>query len=148
MDWGSLADLIRGQFVPGVYSIHGPDHWRRVERNGLLIARENGADVLVVRLFALFHDSRRLNDDSDPQHGPRGAILASQLHGDAFTSTVQQLSLLVEACRDHTSGMHHPDPTIGACRDADRLDLGRVGITPHERFMSTETGRRLARDRA
>ena len=43
-------------------------------------------------------------------------------------------------------GTWHPcttdDPTIGTCWDADRLDIGRVGIIPHERFMSTAAGKR------
>ena len=55
------------------------------------------------------------------------------------------MELLAEACRDHTSGPHHGDPTIGTCWDADRLDLGRVGIIPQEEFMSTQLGKRIAR---
>lgn len=145
VDWAQLAARIAEQFPLGVDSIHGPNHWKLVERNGLLIARDSGANVTVVRLFAIFHDSRRLNDSSDPQHGARGAILAAQLHGIAFSLAKDEMSLLEEACRDHTSGRHHPDPTIGTCWDADRLDLGRVGIIPDERFMSTELGKRIAR---
>lgn len=144
MNWVALSERIAKQFVPGVFSIHGPDHWRRVERNALAIARENGADEFVVRLFSLFHDSRRLNDGGDLQHGPRGAELAIAWHGDAFQATAEQLRLLVEACRGHTTGLHHADPTIGACWDADRLDLGRVGKTPDAHFMSTEAGREMA----
>ena len=34
-------------------------------------------------------------------------------------------------------GDPHADPTIGTCWDADRLDLWRVGITPHVRFLCT-----------
>ena len=145
IDWERLSSLIARQFAPGPSSIHGPDHWRRVEANGLLIARENGADETVIRLFALFHDSKRLNDGSDVQHGPRGAAFAEELHERAFTITPAQLMLLLEACRGHTIGFHHADPTIGACWDADRLDLGRIGTVPHAKFMSTEAGRRLAR---
>jgi hypothetical protein len=37
------------------------------------------------------------------------------------------------------------DPTIGTCRDADRLDLWRVHLQPDERYMSTERGKELAR---
>ncbi|MCK9230516.1 MAG: hypothetical protein M0Q23_07305 [Syntrophales bacterium] len=40
----------------------------------------------------------------------------------------------------HTGNIH-----IAACWDADRLDLGRVGIVPDEAFMNTEIGRTLAR---
>jgi hypothetical protein len=36
-------------------------------------------------------------------------------------------------------------PTVGACWDADRLNLLRVGMTPDARFMSTAEGRRPER---
>ena len=32
-----------------------------------------------------------------------------------------------------------------ACFDADRLDLGRVGITPDPKKMATERGKEMAR---
>ena len=35
--------------------------------------------------------------------------------------------------------------TIGACRDADRLDLGRVGAIPSPDFMNTPFGRKVAK---
>ena len=48
------------------YSVHGLQHWQRVERNGLYLAKKEGGDDLVVSLFALFHDSQRVNDYEDP----------------------------------------------------------------------------------
>ena len=36
------------------------------------------------------------------------------------------------------------NPTIDACFDADRLDLGRVGITPDPNKMATAKGKELA----
>ena len=35
-------------------------------------------------------------------------------------------------------------PTIGTCWDADRLDLGRVGIVPQPKFMSTAFAKEVA----
>jgi uncharacterized protein len=46
--------------------------------------------------------------------------------------------------RYHTSGLTSPDPTIGTCWDADRLDIGRVGITPCGHYMSTVAGKDVA----
>jgi uncharacterized protein len=40
---------------------HGIAHWARVYENGLRLAGETGAIVEVVRLFAVPHDSRRMN---------------------------------------------------------------------------------------
>jgi uncharacterized protein len=49
--------------------------------------------------------------------------------------------------RRHAEGHTSDDPTIGVCWDADRLDLGRVGMRPRARYMSTAAGRKLAGDR-
>ena len=45
---------------------HGVAHWARVLENGLRLAEETGAIVEVVQLFAVLHDSRRLNEVTDP----------------------------------------------------------------------------------
>lgn len=128
----------------GEESLHGPDHWRRVEANGLGLAPATDADPDVVRLFALFHDSRRVNEGADPDHGARGAAWAAKLRGTLYQFDPPRLALLVEACTFHTGGRRHADPTIATCWDADRLDLGRVGIRPDPAYMSTKSGRRLA----
>jgi len=86
IDFVSLWRTVSGQFPLGEHSDHGPDHWRRVERNGLLLAESSGADIVVVRLFALFHDSRRENEFTDPDHGRRGAAYASALRSQHFES--------------------------------------------------------------
>lgn len=130
-------------------SIHGPSHWRRVEENGLILAEETaGAAILVVRLFAVFHDSQRLNDWLDPDHGPRAAKVAKKKMGEWFEVSHDQLELLLFACRHHTDGTTSDDPTIGCCWDADRLDLPRVHILPHPDFMSTSAGQRLAAEQS
>jgi uncharacterized protein len=125
-------------------SIHGPDHWRRVERNALNISASNWAIVEVVRLFAVFHDSRRENDGIDSEHGKRGAEYAASLRGKLFELSDADFKLLHCACCWHTDGQLSEDPTIGACWDADRLDLDRIGIAPKAKFMSTDLGRSLS----
>ncbi|MBR3427257.1 MAG: hypothetical protein IKG95_04885 [Bacteroidales bacterium] len=42
----------------------------------MLLATETGTDIEMVRLFALFHDSKRADDGFDMGHGPRGAEFA------------------------------------------------------------------------
>ncbi len=121
---------------------HGLDHWVRVERNGLWLAeRVDGVDVAVIRHFAALHDCRRQDDGYDPHHGPRAADF---LHTLALALTGTQLSLLETAIRTHTRPDLHEDPTIQVCHDADRLDLGRVFITPRPRFLNTGPARDLA----
>lgn len=126
-------------------SIHGPSHWRRVERNGLLLAEHGNGKADIVRLFTLFHDSRRENDGWDPDHGARGAEFAAALRGTDYQLADEHFALLHYACVWHTDGKFHDDPTIAACWDADRLDLGRVGIVPDPKRMSTPLAREIAR---
>jgi len=80
--------------------------------NGLRLAGCSGARTDVVELFAYFHDSCRHNDNSDPEHGSRGAILAKSLLGTAFAIDPSGLALLVEACNGHTRGLLHDEPTV------------------------------------
>jgi uncharacterized protein len=144
VDFEALWNRVAGPFG-GRTSLHGPDHWRRVERNGLVLCRETQANETVVRLFALFHDSCRMNDGFDPEHGARGAEFAASLRGTAFPLGDEEFDLLHYACVWHTDGVSHDHPTIATCWDADRLDLGRVGIIPDPQRMCTDAGRRLAR---
>jgi len=145
-DLKGLWTYVTRQFALGLDSLHGPHHWRRVEANGLTLAREtDGADVRVIRLFAVLHDARRLDEGTDWGHGARGAELAGLLRGRYFELGDGAFRLLVVACEGHEQGRVSDERTVGACWDADRLDLPRVGARPAERYMSTAHGKRLAR---
>ena len=140
-----LWETLTTRFRLGEDSLHGPDHWRRVEQHGLRLAQATpGADVVVVRLFAVFHDAERVNESSDPDHGRRAAQLVKRRCGERFELGEDRLRVLGTACKYHADGETTDDPTIGCCWDADRLDLPRVGIEPHRDFMSTPTGKNLA----
>ena len=148
INFDALWQHVIAQFACGPDSVHGPSHWRRVEENGLLIARHSGAIEPVVRLFAVFHDSRREHDGWDDAHGRHGAAFAARLRGKWFDLPDYEFALLEYACTWHTHGRTISDPTIGTCWDADRLDLGRVGKQPDPIYLSTATGRVLASGRA
>ena len=143
-DLAAVWEYVTRQFALGPESLHGPDHWRRVKANGLAVAAESGADERVVRLFAVLHDSRRLDEGIDPAHGQRGADLAAALRGDLFTLDDEAFQKLCYACAWHEKGRVTAEPTIGTCWDADRLDLWRVGARPLPRYMSTARGKWLA----
>jgi uncharacterized protein len=144
IDFEKLWGIVSRQFQLDERSDHGPGHWKRVEQNGLLLAPSSGADVVVVRLFSLFHDSKRENEFTDQVHGRRGATYARELRNVHYQISDLQFDLLEKACVWHTETIHHSDPTIGTCWDADRLDLGRVGIIPDPKYMNTDLGRQLA----
>lgn len=121
---------------------HGIAHWARVLENGMRLVPETGADAEVVQLFAVLHDCRRLNEVTDPEHGPRAAEFARELRGEAFELSDSAFRLLYRACHGHTHERTHPDPTVQTCWDSDRLDLGRVGITPHPSRLCTAYAKR------
>lgn len=145
VDYEQLWDAMVEHHTVGPYSIHGPDHWQRVMDNGLELAKRNGADEVVVRLFAIFHDAERWNDGHDPEHGQRAAQLVKQLHGEMFEIDEVSLDLLCVACEYHHQGGTTDDLTIGTCWDADRMDLTRVGARLDPKLMSTEVGQTFAR---
>ncbi len=123
---------------------HGIAHWARVLENGLRLAEETGADLEVVQLFAILHDSRRLSEADDPEHGPRAAVFATELRGRLFNLPDPEFELLHRAIAGHTHERTHPNITIQTCWDSDRLDLGRVGITPSPSRLCTEAAKRPA----
>lgn len=136
-----LRSILEGYVLPWAGD-HGIAHWARVFENGLRLARETGADIEIVRLFAVFHDCRRVNEFSDDEHGPRAADFALEQRGLLFDLPDREFKLLHRACAGHTRERTHPDLTIQTCWDADRLDLGRVGVTPDPRRLCTDAARR------
>jgi uncharacterized protein len=138
IDLRPIVQAILEQYVLPVHGDHGVTHWARVLENGLRIAEATGTKVEVVQLFAVFHDSKRLNEGTDPDHGQRGADFAAALQGRLFRLPEADLALLYRACAGHTHERTHPDITIQTCWDADRLDLGRLGTAPHPSRLCTE----------
>lgn len=131
---------------------HGVEHWTRVERNASYLASKvPDADPLVVRAFALVHDCCREDDGHDPEHGPRAAKTVYQWaasYGDQWGLNRRQTGHLMAACDLHTrasteDGFNYP-LTAQVCFDADRLDLGRVGIAPDPDMLFTHAGRDIA----
>ena len=120
---------------------HGFDHWMRVLHNGRLLADAEGANLKVVELFCLLHDTQRLNEDEDPSHGHRAAQYAQTLRGVWFDLTDGEMDLLTEALTYHSDGYTEGNITVQVCWDADRLDLGRVGIRPDPDPLCTNTAK-------
>lgn len=132
----ALISAIRQQYRLDWNGVHGVRHWARVRRNGLWLSQTTGADTVVVEIFAFLHDSCRLNEHRDPDHGPRAARFATELQ-PMLGLLDRQLEQLVTACHGHTAVGFSDDPTVATCWDADRLDLWRVGIRPDPIRMNT-----------
>ena len=78
---------------------------------------------------------------------PNGDQIVEALNGNSEYATYRLGSKDLHPSNAiwHTDAEHSDDVTIGTCWDADRLDLGRVGIIPDEAFMSTDFGKEIAR---
>ncbi len=153
MNLRSILDFALADYALPLDGPHGIAHWARVLENSMKLAAITGAKTEVVSLFAILHDSKRLNESHDPEHGPRAAEFALQLQGRFYRLSDQDLQTLYIACHGHTSERTHPDVTIQTCWDSDRLDLARVGIIPDPARLCTDAARSMdvlqwANDRA
>jgi uncharacterized protein len=117
--------------------VHGINHWARVRNNGLRLAEITGANPVVVELFAVFHDSKRLNDGIDPEHGKRAAEFIHTLRGSLIQLPTADYERLIYAVEHHTNGLTEADVTVQTCWDADRLDLWRCQIKPEASYLCT-----------
>jgi uncharacterized protein len=137
-DKQGMIAAIREQFRISWHGIHGANHWARVLHHGITIGTERSADLLVIELFAFLHDSQRHSDGGDYHHGRRGAEYARSLNTVYFELSAPRIDALCEAIEHHSGGKVHDHATVQTCWDADRLDLGRVSITPSPQFLSQE----------
>jgi uncharacterized protein len=141
MNLDSLIDMIREQFALNWYGIHGITHWQRVKENSLRLAGLTQANLAVVELFAYLHDARRLSEGLDRQHGKRAAKYVTSLRGSTIDLPAGDFDRLVYACRYHSDGLTEADITVQTCWDADRLDLGRVGVRPAAEYLCTDAAK-------
>jgi uncharacterized protein len=136
-----LMEQIEVGFALDLEGIHGKRHWERVRANGLYLAGRMGVDLEIVELFAYLHDAKRLNDGWDLEHGRRAAEFVRELQGSLLALPTQKLETLAYACAHHSDGLTEADLAVQVCWDADRLDLGRIGIEPDPDHLCTETAR-------
>jgi uncharacterized protein len=126
-------------------TIHGLPHWKTVERNGIYLSEHTGADSKVISYFSYFHDCMRVNEDHDPEHGPRAARFLKEKR-DALGLTDDQFKQLYHACSGHTHGRKCHDITVCTCWDADRLDIGRIDARPNSKLLFSDEAKRIADD--
>ena len=133
----ALLKLVRRTFALPLRGIHGEAHWQRVHENGQRLAQQTGADARIVELFAYLHDSRRLDDGWDRDHGQRAAEFVRSLNDELLALSEDGLESLIYACTYHSDGLMEASVTVQTCWDADRLDLGRIGVRPDPCHLCT-----------
>lgn len=138
MSWeGLLAEARAGSRLKASPD-HGERHWRAVAATGLEIARrDDRADAAICVAFAVLHDCRRVSEYRDPQHGPAAARVARESRTLRDLLGEERAEIVATACHDHEGTTHSREwSLVGACFDADRFTLGRVGIDPDPRYFS------------
>lgn len=140
----TALEFARDQFALDPVGPHGEGHWKRVCAIGRRIGEQEGADLEIVELFALFHDLCRIGGGVDRGHGHRAAELARRCRGLLFElPDDERFAVLWAALAGHDRrDLSHDDITVRTCWDAERLELPRFGITPQPSLLYTETARR------
>ena len=116
----------------GADPIHAFDHVERVYRVAERLAREEGADIEIVRAAALLHDAEGTTPghESRATHHHASADFAAQvLAGEGWPQ--ERIAAVQHCIRAHRFRGGEPPQTIEAriLFDADKLDvLGAVGI--------------------
>jgi len=149
--YNAMWELAKEQFILDEYSIHGVVHWESVYENGIAIGKSVGADLDVIKHFAIFHDCKREDDDQDPFHGDRACEFISTIRNQIKLSD-RQFNNLLFAIKYHSFGdvfdinddSGLSEKTYASCWDADRLELIRCGTIPKLRLMSTSIGKLIA----
>lgn len=121
--------------------VHGFTHWVKVIKNGEILSKNNGANLRIIIAFGFFHDIKREDDFEDFYHGNRAAELLLKYRKE-INLTDAEIQKLYKACAGHTSEKNTDDLDIGACWDADRLELYRLSIVPKEEFLNSEYSKR------
>lgn len=138
-----LSKQVKSQFLLSANSDHGIDHWTRVEKVGLLLSKQAKADDEIIRLFALLHDSQRLCEGYDPEHGLRASEYAQRLFEQGLLVLEEpRLKLLKFACKYHNDrSVNSDDISVNICWDSDRIDLVRVGVDSKDIRLITQAGK-------
>lgn len=123
--------------------VNGPDHWQRVWENAQILIPKTKANETVVELFCFLHDCCRIHSGHEPAHGHAAKMFIRQHQKEFSFLSKNEYQMLLTACAEHTHMNHSENITIATCWDANRLDLGRLGICPKAQFLSTEAAKNL-----
>ena len=134
IDYEALKKMINDQRMTGPETIHGLDHWEQVEHNGLLLAKKTGADPTIIKLFALFHDSRRIDDGYDPEHGPRAALFLDSCRGQYFELEEKKYNLLKQVSQKTLDEL--VTISLPQCKQGTFSPISTVGKSPSKSPIS------------
>ena len=112
----------------------------RVAAAGIRLLRDSGEGIpTLVLTFALFHDSMRLHDGGDSQHGVRAAAFLRSVPQELIRIPADGMDVVTSALEQHSGAKTSSEPSTAICWDADRVNLWRLGIEPHPQYLSTRS---------
>ncbi|MBN1162742.1 HD domain-containing protein [Patescibacteria group bacterium] len=153
-----VTSLSRGQFIKyaidpggelyshGMESFHGQDHAARVLMLAENIARKTiqNLDMKSLRWACVLHDALRENDFEDENHSQRASDWIKKnlprIDPEVSADTVAYL------CRWHDvedDSVPEMTPELKILKDADALDLWRIGEEPDSTRLRTQTAKEL-----
>ena len=130
-------------FYPGNDPVHGFDHVMRVYRIAERLAREESANLEIVRTAALLHDSKGANPRGEGNEREVHHLLSADFAGTVLTEmgwNQERIAAVQHCIRSHRyRAQDEPPRTIEAmCLfDADKLDvLGAIGAARTTAFSA------------
>jgi len=144
----TLLDQVCDAYALNLYGAHGIEHWESVYHNTQRLANAYSITSDVFIFFALLHDCKREDEDEDFEHGKRAAFaIKSYQEAGLIPLSPDDQARLVYACANHTKADKtdplYQDLVVQICLDADKLDIGRVGIIPEGSHFLTEVGKTI-----
>jgi len=143
-----LLNIIKQDFKLNLYGYHGIYHWQRVFLNTQKLAKYYNVQSEVFELFSILHDSKRENEHLDINHGKRASEFVKKLIEEKYIKlNTRDEEQLIYACANHTkpdvTNPFYNDIIVQICFDADKMDIGRVGIVPDEKYFLTQYAKEL-----
>ncbi len=126
-------------FKKDPFSIHGILHEYRVLVYCYLIGTAEKADVGSLCRAAIFHDTQRIDDDLDPEHGKKAAEWFLE---NFDLKNKEKIKYLIWWHMPEDSMAPEMNLDLKCFKDADALDRWRIHNFD-EKYLRTKTGRKL-----
>jgi uncharacterized protein len=143
IDIARVKQMALNRYHGNKLDVNGPEHWERAWQNAQVLIPQTKANATVVELFCYLHDCCRIHHGQEPGHGLAASKFIEEHKGEFSFLSEKEYQLLLKACGEHTFLQHSDEPTIATCWDANRLDIGRIGICPKEQFLITPAAKDL-----
>jgi len=143
-----ILEIVKKEFRLDLYGLHGINHWERVFLNTQKLSKYYNIESDIFELFALLHDSQRFDDYADLGHGQRAKkFTKSLIEKGTIKLNKDDQERLLYACENHTkpNKKHklYNDLIVQICLDSDKMDIGRVGVIPDEKYFLTDYAKEL-----